>query len=135
LSVCVVVVDGYHGIFHSYGALAIEQATAMASETLIRSCRADVDLVGRYGEDRYLLILPETPGPGAAVLAERVRERFASLLITSQWNKIAMSVSVGISQYPGGDSLEELIAQAELFAELVQEERGGNGVFIDTDLV
>jgi GGDEF domain-containing protein len=54
-------------------------------------------------------------------------------LIQSQWNKIALSCSIGISQYPGGDSLEELIAQAELFAELVLEQ-GGNGVFIDTDL-
>jgi diguanylate cyclase (GGDEF)-like protein len=134
LSVCVVVIDGYKGIFHSYGALAIESATALASESLIRCCRADVDLVGRYGEDRYLLILPETPGTGAAVLGERIREKFASLQINSQWNKIPMSVSIGISQYPGGDSLEELIAQAELFAELVQEERGGNGVFVDTDL-
>jgi len=134
MSLCVIVIDGYHGIFHSYGALAVESATAMSSETLIRSCRADVDMVGRYGEDRYLLILPETPGTGAAVLAERIRERFANLTIQSQWNKIAMSVSIGISQYPGGDSLEELIAQAELFAELVQE-KGGNGVFIDTDLV
>jgi diguanylate cyclase (GGDEF)-like protein len=133
LTVCAVVIDDLMNIFQSYGALAVESVIAASSETLIRSCRADVDMVGRYGEDRFLLILPETPGTGASVLSERIRIKFQKLNIMSQWNKVELSVSIGISQYPNADSVEELIAQAELFAEVVQEQ-GGNGVFIDTDL-
>lgn len=130
LSVSVVVIDGYANIFHSYGVLAIESAIANASETLIRACRADVDMVGRYGEDRFLLILPETPGAGAGVLAERIRAKFENLSIVSQWNKVKMSCSIGICQYPTAQELEEMIAQAEIAAEIVME-RGGNGVCID----
>jgi diguanylate cyclase (GGDEF)-like protein len=130
LSVCVVVIDGYADIFHSYGVLAIEGAINSASETLIRACRADVDMVGRYGEDRFLLILPETPVEGAGILAERIRAKFENLSVVSQWNKIKLSSSIGIAQFPDAQGLEEIIAQAEVAAEMVME-KGGNGVCLD----
>lgn len=128
VSLCVVIVDNLTSILEQYGHLALENALAMASETLIQCCRADVDMVGRYGEDRFMLILPETPGTGAAVLAERIRKKFLQLEITHQWYKLKLSCSIGISYYPGhGGGVEEIIAQADLAAETVQE-RGGNGV-------
>jgi diguanylate cyclase (GGDEF)-like protein len=85
-------------------------------------------MVGRYGEDRFILFLPETPGTGAAVLCERVRKKFVQLEIQFQWHKIGLTASIGISYYPGhGGDVEELIAQADLAAEEIQE-HGGNGI-------
>lgn len=130
LSVCVVVIDGYANIFYQYGVLAGEGVISGASETLIRACRADVDMVGRYAEDRFLLILPETPIEGATILAERIRIKFEALSVMSQWNKIKFSSSIGIAQFPDAQSIEEIIAQAEIAAEVVME-RGGNGVCSD----
>ncbi|HEY9719964.1 MAG TPA: GGDEF domain-containing protein [Trichormus sp.] len=128
LSVSVVIVDGLMEILNQYGHLALESAIQESAATLIRCCRADVDMVGRYGEDRFFLLLPETPGTGAAVLAERIRKKFNQIEIPHQWYKLKFTASIGISYYPGhGGDVEELIAQADLAAEVVQE-RGGNGV-------
>jgi diguanylate cyclase (GGDEF)-like protein len=128
LSVCVVIVDGLQGIMNEYGVFAAEQCVQAAAESLIVCCRADVDMVSRYADDRYMLLLPETPGTGASVLCERIRKKFLTLEIPHQWYKIKLTCSVGISYYPGhGGGVEELIAQADLAAETVQE-HGGNGI-------
>jgi diguanylate cyclase (GGDEF)-like protein len=128
LSACIVIIDGLNTVTHQYGTFALEQCIMAASETLINSVRPDVDMVGRYGDDRFMLLLPETPGTGASVLCERIRKKFLSLEIAFQWYKIALTTSIGISYYPGhGGGVEELIAQADLAAEVVQE-HGGNGI-------
>ncbi|HEY9778292.1 MAG TPA: GGDEF domain-containing protein [Planktothrix sp.] len=128
LSVCIVIVDGLQQILADSGHLALDTALMSAAETLIRCCRADVDMVGRYGEDRFMLVLPETPGTGAAVLAERIRKKFSNIEIPHQWYKLHITSSIGISYYPGhGGDVEALIAQADLAAENAQE-RGGNSV-------
>lgn len=130
LSVCVVTIDNYPNIFHQYGVLAVESVVNSAAETLIRACRADVDMVGRYSEDRFILILPETPIEGAGILAERIRAKFEGLSVMSQWNRIKLSTSIGICQFPDAQGLEEIIAQAEIAAEIVMA-KGGNGVCVD----
>jgi len=128
LSVCIVIIDGLMEILNQYGHMALEASIMESAATLIRCCRSDVDMVGRYGEDRFMLILPETPGTGAAVLAERIRKKFTQIEIPHQWYKLKFTASIGISYYPGhGGDVEELIAQSDLAAEVVQE-RGGNGV-------
>lgn len=128
LSIAVVIIDGLHNIMTQYGHFALEQCIMAGAETLIKACRADVDMVGRYGEDRFILLLPETPGTGAAVLCERIRKDFLKLDIQHQWYKIPLTCSIGIAYHPGhGGGIEELIAQADLAAEVVQE-HGGNGI-------
>jgi diguanylate cyclase (GGDEF)-like protein len=128
LAVAIVIIDGLPGVFHQYGAHALDQCIMSSAETLILSCRADIDMVGRYGEDRFMLILPETPGSGAAILCEKIRKKFLDLEIDFNWYRIQLTTSVGISYYPGhGGDVEELIAQADLAAETVQE-NGGNGI-------
>ncbi|HEY9679577.1 MAG TPA: GGDEF domain-containing protein [Drouetiella sp.] len=127
LSVCVVVIDKYADLFYQYGVIAGESVINASSETLIRACRADVDMVGRYGEDRFLLILPETPIQGATILSERIRAKFEQLAIQSQWNKIKLTCSIGIAQFPDANGIEEIIAHAEIAAEVAME-TGGNQV-------
>ena len=39
---------------------------------LLRSQLRDVDVIGRYGGDEFLVLLPETRQPGARLLAERI---------------------------------------------------------------
>jgi diguanylate cyclase (GGDEF)-like protein len=135
LSLLVVTIDHYAKIGQEYGMLAVDATIAAASEALITTCRSDVDMVGRYGEDRFLVLLPETPGKGASVLAERIRKRFEGIAIPYQWHTIRVYSSIGIAHYPGhGDDLESLIAQADLAAEMVTE-RGGNGVCFAPEII
>lgn len=127
VSVMVVAIDNLKGIKRDYGHLSQESAVVTAAETLNSAIRTDVDIAGRYGDDRFILVLPETPGTGAGVLAERIRKKFESIQIKHQWYVIPVTCSLGISHFPGhGTEVEELIAKADIASEVIQG-RGGNG--------
>lgn len=128
LSLLVVTVDRLAAIGMEYGMLAVDNTIKTISEAIVMSCRADVDMVGRYQEDRFMVLLPETPVSGAVVLAERLRKKCESLSITHQWHQIKLGISVGIAHSPAhGSDIESLIAQADVAADIAQE-RGGNSI-------
>jgi diguanylate cyclase (GGDEF)-like protein/PAS domain S-box-containing protein len=62
------------------------------------------DIVGRYGGDEFMLILPETSVSGAQDMAERIRQAVEDMELILSGGKIArMTVSVGISHCRGSD--------------------------------
>lgn len=127
LSVLCVAFSGLMNIGQKYSSIALDDALIWTGEHLLQSTRMDVDMVCRYGDERFLIALPETPGSGAAIVAERVRKSFEDNHIQYQWHKIYIQASVGIAYFPGhGTQVQELVAKSDLAAELVQS-RGGNG--------
>lgn len=72
LTAGVVVLDNFMNVFQQYGALAVESVISQSSEAIVKSTRTDVDMVGRYAEDRFLLMLPETGTEPAVLLAENM---------------------------------------------------------------
>lgn len=126
VSLCVISVDGLKRMWQEHDAAVADEATQAAASALIHMIRADVDMVGRYGDCHFVLILPETSGHGASVLAERIRKKFETIEIKHQWYVLKIGTSIGISHFPGhGNSAEELIAYADLASEIA-EQRGGN---------
>lgn len=66
---------------------------------ILRTGLRRVDLSARYGGEEFVVILPETPLPGAQVVAERVRAAVAAMVAA----KRQVTVSVGVSTTDGGD--------------------------------
>lgn len=127
LSVLCVAFSGIQRIGQNFSSIAQDNAVYWVGENLLISTRMDVDMVGRFGDERFLVVLPETPGSGATIVAERMRKRFEDNCIQHQWHKIYLQASVGIAYFPGhGTGASELVAKADLAAEMVQQ-RGGNG--------
>lgn len=126
-SIVMVGVDGFDKIERSFGNLAADTVVFSAIEFLLAGIRTDVDMVGRLADDRYILVLPETPGRGATILADRLRKQFEELDLRHNWHKLPVTLSFGITYFPGhGEDPRELIARADLACEFVQQ-RGGNG--------
>lgn len=126
-SVVMVGVDGFDKIELGFGNLAADTVVFSVIEFLLAGIRTDVDMCGRLADDRYILVLPETPGRGATVLADRLRKRFEDLDLRHNWHKLPVTLSFGVAYFPGhGDDPRELIARADLACEFVQS-RGGNG--------
>jgi len=109
-----------------YGLLPYSLALTGVAQTLLRGC-GPVDLVGRYGDERFLYVCPEKTLAQAAEFAEHARSAFESLVIPCQY-PIRLPPSIGIAAYNEEfTELESLIALADLGADLVIQ-RGGNGV-------
>lgn len=130
IAVVIVAIDSFPNYAKIHGALAADAILAFVGDRLNAISRSDIDLAGRYVNERFLLILPETPGKGAQVFAERVRKDIENAVMEWQWHKLQVSVSIGIAHRPGhAGEAEELIVQADMACESV-EKRGGNGIAI-----
>lgn len=76
------------------------------------------DIAFRYeGQDRILIILPETSAKGAYIAAERIREAIMFTAFSSGNNdqKIRTTVSAAVASFNGKeDTVESLLARAEM---------------------
>lgn len=70
------------------------------AEVLVKTLR-DVDLVGRYGGEEFVALLPETGPDEARRVAERVREQIAaSPYRTDAGDEVRVTISIGVANYP-----------------------------------
>ncbi|GAH91357.1 unnamed protein product, partial [marine sediment metagenome] len=65
--------------------------------SIIRSSIRNADQAFRYGGDEFTVILPQTSGEDAYVVAERVREQIASEMKAKE---VAITCSIGLANYP-----------------------------------
>jgi diguanylate cyclase (GGDEF)-like protein len=83
--------------------------------TLLRSAvRAD-DIVGRYGGEEFMLILPSTEGLGAALLAEKLRASIENHCFRSGSRQTIVTVSLGVASNAdrGVRSAEHLLQMSD----------------------
>ena len=90
----------------------------VAATTHIRSVLRQVDIIGRYGGEEFVAILPETPSAGGLLAGERIRQEIAAQPIKTEVGLISVTVSIGIASIPKEDqvhpiTLETLLKQAD----------------------
>ncbi len=87
-------------------------------EVAIRSARnlRNLDLVARLGGEEFVVIMPDTDGEAAVMVAERLRQRIGdtSFLISATVGEITVTVSVGVAVGGRvGDTVDTLIKRAD----------------------
>ena len=60
------------------------------------------DVVGRYGGEEFLIVLPGSDGLGALTVAERIRENFAKRPVHTSAGPVPLTISLGVAA-EGGD--------------------------------
>jgi diguanylate cyclase (GGDEF)-like protein len=76
LSAIMVDLDHFKTVNDTHGHAAGDQVLRIAGHRL-RSAVRDVDILGRYGGDEFIILLPETDLYVACTVAERIRQRIA----------------------------------------------------------
>lgn len=105
LAVLMVDLDHFKWINDTYGHPAGDDAIAAVAQALRRVTRP-FDIVGRYGGEEFLVLLPDADGVAALVAAERVRETISSLRIATTDKRgrqamiIGRTASLGIAVFP-----------------------------------
>ena len=92
-------VDGFKRINDTFGHLVGSQALAEMGQVFRRIVR-ETDVVGRYGGDEFVIVLPETPLNGAMVIAERIRKKVEECEFVARNLSIRLTVSLGIANCP-----------------------------------
>jgi two-component system cell cycle response regulator len=82
---------------------------------ILRDTAREVDMVGRYGGEEFIVILPSTDEEEAARFAERIRHAVESHEYRDEATLVRMTVSCGVASFPapGVDSPEALLKRAD----------------------
>jgi diguanylate cyclase (GGDEF)-like protein len=99
LSLLFIDVDGFKRINDTFGHLVGSRALSELAQVFRKIVR-ETDVVGRYGGDEFVVILPETPLSGAMVIAERIRKQVEDYDFVAQNLNIRLTVSLGIANCP-----------------------------------
>jgi len=102
-------------------------------QTVAGRCRQSVrgvDLVGRYGGEEFVILLPETGLLDASRIAERLRLSVEKLLVPTERGELSVTISIGVATRSDNDTLERLLNRADQ-AMLVAKSSGRNRVEID----
>jgi diguanylate cyclase (GGDEF)-like protein len=58
------------------------------------------DVVARYGGEEFAVVMPETDGPGALVITERIRTRLEEATFPTELGPLRVTLSLGIATFP-----------------------------------
>lgn len=107
-------IDRFKLINDRFGHPVGDEVLGKFSALLIANTKG-CDSVARYDGDEFAIILPETPAPMAASLADQIRKKVEE----SQWlvrgGGIArITASFGVAEFDTNESREELIRRADV---------------------
>lgn len=111
-AICLVDIDHFKQINDTYGHLAGDNVLCDFAHAA-RECIRDNDILGRYGGDEFLQILPRTDLRGAMMHAERLRVYAHFLDFTRHVAQKHISLSIGVAEYRFGETITDLIARAD----------------------
>ena len=130
LALLMVDIDDFKRINDSYGHLAGDRVLAKIGE-VIRSALREADTGYRYGGEEFAVILPETDGPGAVQLAERIRKEVAvmPILLKAKTND-HISASIGVSELQAKENLSEFLKRADQNLYAAKKEGKNQVIFV-----
>jgi diguanylate cyclase (GGDEF)-like protein len=108
-------IDHFKDINDTHGHLVGDEALREIARVLQGAVRT-VDLVGRYGGEEFVIVLPETTAEGAIAFAERLRDRVSQHVFASErLPSLRLTISIGVASYPTSpvESVEDLFARAD----------------------
>ncbi|RKY39424.1 MAG: hypothetical protein DRP76_03415 [Candidatus Omnitrophota bacterium] len=115
LSIIMVDIDHFKKINDTYGHLAGNFILKEFARIVKENVR-NIDVVGRYGGEEFLIILPEAGIEEAKIVSERIREKLSQkeIKIPNSSDVIKIKFSAGIACFPyNGKTINELIGVAD----------------------
>jgi two-component system cell cycle response regulator len=94
LSVLIVDVDHFKTVNDTLGHQCGDEVLVEIAARLSRELRAE-DLLGRWGGEEFVLLLPHTNAAQASVLAERLRTSVAGTPVKTARGDLPVSISIG----------------------------------------
>ena len=106
LSLILLDVDNFKKFNDTYGHLEGDRVLAQLAEVIRAEIRS-ADTAYRYGGEEFVVIFPETDSDEAHVVAERLRQAFASVSFTpAPGERVRTTISIGGGRYhPGEDQI------------------------------
>ena len=112
LAAIMIDIDFFKAINDRYGHASGDEAL----QAIVARCRAnlrEIDLLGRYGGDELVILMPEVDQRDAARVAERVLAAVVETPLISNGSRIELSVSAGVAPVEGSTDLATMLRRAD----------------------
>jgi len=141
LSVIMFDLDHFKNINDRHGHGVGDKVLCATVEKLRNSVR-NIDIVGRWGGEEFVALLPNADSKATLIVAERLRRNIESLSISDFLPgntavetaiNLAITVSIGVAIYPGsGNTMDELLHQCD--SAMYRAKAEGRNRIVATDL-
>ena len=114
LALLLIDIDHFKQVNDTYGHLAGDQVLAGLADVLRRAVR-DADVVGRFGGEEFVVLLPGADAAEAGQVAERLREQVSAEVTVPAASGVGVTVSIGAAVIGlHGEDLSGLLSSADL---------------------
>ncbi|WP_161974443.1 GGDEF domain-containing protein [Piscinibacter terrae] len=132
-SVLMIDVDHFKDINDRHGHAAGDRALQHLG-TVFTTHMREIDRVGRYGGEEFVVVLPGASIAEARQMADRLRERVEASPLRWQERAVPLTISVGLSHWQGDeDQLATMMARAD--AALYRAKQGGRNRVMTSELM
>jgi diguanylate cyclase (GGDEF)-like protein len=112
-SVLMIDIDHFKSVNDQHGHPAGDAVLARIGKVLMESFY-ETDVVGRYGGEEFIVLLPRSEFDGVMRKAEALRRRIESERIQTGFGPLQVTVSIGAARFPeAGRTPDDLIASAD----------------------
>lgn len=116
-SVALLDLDNFKSINETFGHLVADKVLVEVAKILVAKGVGfrESDVVGRYGGEEFIILMPDTFGRNAKVPLERIRRKLKSVVFVSErGEQFSVSFSCGIAQIKSNDQhSNEIINRAD----------------------
>ncbi len=113
-SVILIDIDNFKQINDRYGHLIGDRVLVKVARTIRSSTRAK-DIIGRWGGDEFIVILPNTDRETANKVKERIKSNIGHLNIYAEGELIKVSVSIGTAEVSERhQNIEALLTECDI---------------------
>jgi diguanylate cyclase (GGDEF)-like protein len=96
LSAMMLDIDEFKRVNDTYGHVIGDQVLQRVADCCRKELRG-VDVIGRYGGDEFVALLPETGLSAACQVAERLRKTIAERVLDTKTGRVTVTVSLGVA--------------------------------------
>jgi len=97
LSVLAIDIDHFKSVNDRYGHAVGDEAIVSVADACKQGRRAS-DVVGRFGGEEFVMLLPETDQAQAMIVAERLREAVAAHVLHVHKVQFKLTISIGVAE-------------------------------------
>jgi diguanylate cyclase (GGDEF)-like protein len=108
-TVILIDIDDFKKVNDTCGHLVGDEVLKSISFLLNENTR-NIDFIGRWGGEEFIIISKETNIDGAFVIAEKIRQAVASFVFDAN---LRQTISIGIAQHKKEDTIDSLIKRAD----------------------
>ena len=125
LALAILDLDRFKSVNDQFGHPQGDQVLIKAARIITRALRRS-DVIGRWGGDEFVVLLPDTDSAGGRHALETVARALREDSFQIQGREVPLSFSAGIIEVSGNVSLDEAIAEADRLLYQIKADKARN---------